>query len=181
MYEKELVQLLKEKNYHISFAESITGGLCASTLINISGASDVIKESLIVYSNEAKIKYLNVNEKTIEKYNVVSKEVAEVIANAVPDEIIRYQWLLGEDEYKTEAAAIIARIKTKVDSIQYAQSGFELLLNHIGYERRFNAQTEETTLIKNGTGVVISPSAMRFLESEIVDFLEYRVHKLTGL
>lgn len=111
----------------------------------------------------------------------LSKEVAEVIANAVPDEIIRYQWLLGEDEYKTEAAAIIARIKTKVDSIQYAQSGFELLLNHIGYERRFNAQTEETTLIKNGTGVVISPSAMRFLESEIVDFLEYRVHKLTGL
>ena len=83
MYEKELVQLLKEKNYHISFAESITGGLCASTLINISGASDVIKESLIVYSNEAKIKYLNVNNETIKKYNVVSKEVAEEMANGL--------------------------------------------------------------------------------------------------
>lgn len=111
----------------------------------------------------------------------LSKEIAEMIASAVPDEIIRYQWLLGEDDYKTEAEAIIARIKSKVDSVQYAQSGFELLLNHIGYERVFNAKTEETTLIKNGTGVVISPSAMRFLESEIVDFLEYRVHKLTGL
>ena len=77
MYEKELVQLLKEKNYHIAFAESITGGLCASTLINISGASNVIKESLIVYSNESKIKYLNVNNDTILKYSVVSKEVAE--------------------------------------------------------------------------------------------------------
>ena len=77
MFEKELVELLKKNNYYISFAESITGGLCASSLINISGASDVLKESLITYSNEAKMKYLNVNKDTISKYNVVSKEVAE--------------------------------------------------------------------------------------------------------
>ena len=61
MFEKELVELLKKNNYYISFAESITGGLCASSLISISGASDVLKESLITYSNEAKMKYLNNN------------------------------------------------------------------------------------------------------------------------
>ncbi len=110
----------------------------------------------------------------------LSKEVAEIIAAAVPDTLIRYQWILGEDDYKTESDAIIARIKNGLDSIQYAQSGFELLLKHIGYERRFDTKTEETTLIKDGIETIISPSAMQFLESEVIDFLEYRVHRITG-
>ena len=111
----------------------------------------------------------------------LTEYVARQIAAAVPDESIRYQWLLGEDDYKTEAEEIIARIKKKVDTVRYAQSGFELLLAHIGYERIFDPKTEETTLVKNGTGTVIGPSAMKFLEEEVVDFLEYRVHKLTGI
>ena len=77
---EEIVNKLKEKNMHISFAESITGGLCASTLITVSGASKVISESLITYSNEAKMKYLNVKSDTIDKYTVVSEEVAKEMA-----------------------------------------------------------------------------------------------------
>ena len=56
--EEEVVGLLKEKQLKISFAESCTGGLLAATLINVSGASAVIEESFITYSDKAKHKLL---------------------------------------------------------------------------------------------------------------------------
>ena len=73
--EEVLINLLKEREECISTAESITGGLIASSIIDIPGASDVLKESYIVYSNQAKEKLLNVSCETIKKYDVVSEEV----------------------------------------------------------------------------------------------------------
>ena len=81
--ETKVVNKLIEKGYHISFAESCTGGLCAATLINVSNASKVINESFVTYANEAKIKYLDVKEKSIEKYGVVSEVVAREMAIGV--------------------------------------------------------------------------------------------------
>lgn len=78
-----LVQLLKSKNYMISFAESATGGLLASSIVDIPLASSVLAESLVTYSNEAKIKYLGVNSKTIEEYNVVSEEITYEMAKGL--------------------------------------------------------------------------------------------------
>ena len=78
--EEKLVDLLINKKYHITFAESATGGMCAARLVNVSNASMVLKESLVTYSDEAKIKYLNVKKETIDKYNVVSEEVAYEMA-----------------------------------------------------------------------------------------------------
>ena len=72
-----LVSKLKEKKYHISFAESITGGLCAATLVSVPGASNVLAESLVTYSEEAKMKYLDVKKETLNKFGVVSIEVAK--------------------------------------------------------------------------------------------------------
>lgn len=74
--EELLVKLLIEKKMIIAFAESCTGGLCAATIINVDGASNVIKESVITYSNEAKMKYLNVKNETIKHFGVVSNEVS---------------------------------------------------------------------------------------------------------
>ena len=76
---------LKEHGYHISCAESCTGGLLASTIINVSGASDIINESYVTYSNEAKIKVLKVKKESIEKYDVVSEEVVKEMANGLLD------------------------------------------------------------------------------------------------
>lgn len=73
--EEKLVCLLKEKGLKISFAESITGGMLASKLINVSGASSVIEKSFVTYSNKAKNELLNVSFETIEEFDVVSKEV----------------------------------------------------------------------------------------------------------
>lgn len=72
-----IVEHLLAHNLTISFAESITGGLLASSLIDYPKASKVIKESYVVYSNEAKHRILGVKYDTIDKYDVVSLEVAQ--------------------------------------------------------------------------------------------------------
>ncbi len=78
--EEQLVNLLIEKNYHITFAESATGGLLAARLVNVANASKVLTESFVTYADEAKMKYLDVKKETIDKYNVVSEEVAKEMA-----------------------------------------------------------------------------------------------------
>ncbi len=78
-----LVSLLIEKGLHISFAESCTGGMCASEIVDVPDASKVLNESLVTYSNESKEKYLKVKKETIKKYNVVSEEVAKEMAEGL--------------------------------------------------------------------------------------------------
>ena len=56
-----LIKILIKKKLKISFAESCTGGLLASSLTSISGASKVFNLGLITYSNQSKVKVLKVN------------------------------------------------------------------------------------------------------------------------
>lgn len=74
--EETLINLLKERDEKISTAESVTGGLIASSIIDISGASEVIEESFITYSDRIKEKNLNVSRETLEQYGAVSYECA---------------------------------------------------------------------------------------------------------
>ena len=76
---------LKRLNYHISFSESCTGGMLASMMINCSGASNVLDESFVTYSNESKIKLLKVKKETILDNDVVSKEVVMEMAKGLFD------------------------------------------------------------------------------------------------
>lgn len=78
--EERIVDFLHKNNLTITTVESCTGGLIASRIVNVSGASDVFKEGYVTYSDEAKIKIVNVKKETIEKYNVVSEEVAYEMA-----------------------------------------------------------------------------------------------------
>ena len=71
---KSLIKILTKKKLKISFVESCTGGLLASTITSISGASKVFNLGLITYSNKAKIKILKINENIINKYGAVSPE-----------------------------------------------------------------------------------------------------------
>lgn len=77
---ERLVALLREKKYHVSTAESCTGGMIAANIVDVSGASDVFEEGYITYSNRVKEKLLGVSEETIARYTVVSSEVAEEMA-----------------------------------------------------------------------------------------------------
>ena len=71
---KFLVKKLIKKKIKVSFAESCTGGMLASSITSISGASKVFNLGLITYSNLAKIKILKINKKIINKYGAVSYE-----------------------------------------------------------------------------------------------------------
>ena len=70
----KVVRILTKKKLSVSFAESCTGGLLASTITSISGSSKVFNMGLITYSNNAKVKLLKVPKKTITKYGAVSHE-----------------------------------------------------------------------------------------------------------
>ena len=69
-----IVKVLTKKKLTLSFAESCTGGLLASSITSISGSSKVFNIGLVTYSNNAKVKLLQVPKKTITKYGAVSYE-----------------------------------------------------------------------------------------------------------
>ena len=78
-----LVKKLQKKKFKISFAESCTGGLLATTLTSISGASKIFDLGLVTYSNDAKINILKVNKKLIQKYGAVSPECCEAMVKCL--------------------------------------------------------------------------------------------------
>jgi PncC family amidohydrolase len=78
---KSLVKILIKKKLKIAFAESCTGGLLASSITSVSGASKIFNLGLITYSNQAKIKFLKVNKNIIKKYGAVSHECCLEMVN----------------------------------------------------------------------------------------------------
>jgi len=75
-----LIEYLSSKNKTLSFAESCTGGKIVAKFIEKEGASKIISGSMVTYSNEIKVKWLNVKESTINVYGAVSKEcVSEML------------------------------------------------------------------------------------------------------
>ena len=76
-----LVKKLIKKKLKISFAESCTGGMLASSVTSVSGASKIFGLGLITYSDQAKIKLLKVNKNIIKKYGAVSYECCLAMVN----------------------------------------------------------------------------------------------------
>ena len=78
---KSLVKKLTNKKLKISLAESCTGGLLASSITSISGASKIFNLGLVTYSNQAKIKFLKIDKNIIRKYGAVSHECCLAMVN----------------------------------------------------------------------------------------------------
>ena len=78
---KSLIKLLIRKKIKISVVESCTGGLLASAITSISGASKIFSLGLITYSNLAKIKILRVNKNIIKRFGAVSYECCYAMVN----------------------------------------------------------------------------------------------------
>jgi nicotinamide-nucleotide amidase len=81
--EEVIVENLRKKGYTIAAAESCTAGMFSARLVNVPGASDVLNESFITYSNDAKMKYLGVKEETLNTVGAVSEETARQMAEGV--------------------------------------------------------------------------------------------------
>ena len=80
---KTLVRLLTKKKLKLSVAESCTGGMLASSITSINGASKIFNLGLVTYSNQAKIRILKINKnrinlkgKTVEKLGLIGKDKA---------------------------------------------------------------------------------------------------------
>lgn len=82
-YSYKVFKKLEEKKLKISAAESCTGGLFTKLITDIPGSSSVFELGIVTYANEAKVKYLGVNPKTIEEHGVVSCEVAMQMSEGI--------------------------------------------------------------------------------------------------
>ncbi|MFP4663675.1 MAG: CinA family nicotinamide mononucleotide deamidase-related protein [Bacteroidales bacterium] len=85
--ENVLLSNLKRHKLSIATAESCTGGMLASLLTSVPGASEVFQGSIVAYQNNIKRKLLDVPEKIIEKYGAVSKEVVMHMAKGVVEKL----------------------------------------------------------------------------------------------
>lgn len=77
---EELVSLLKEKNYKVTFAESCTGGLLSAYLVSVAGASSVFDGGFVTYSEKMKHDTVDVKMETVSTFGVVSENVAVEMA-----------------------------------------------------------------------------------------------------
>jgi nicotinamide-nucleotide amidase len=78
--EEIVVELLTKRNETVAVAESCTGGQLANRITNVSGSSAVFLEGNVTYSNQAKIRTLNVPAQLIDRFGAVSEEVAAAMA-----------------------------------------------------------------------------------------------------
>ena len=84
LLEEQIVALMREKRLTLAAAESCTGGMLSSRIIDVAGVSDVYKAGFVTYANEAKQKLIGVKEETLMKYGAVSEQTArEMVAGAL--------------------------------------------------------------------------------------------------
>lgn len=77
----EVVQLLRDKQSTVGFAESCTGGLLSSLFTQVPGVSDVFSGSVVSYANSVKQNVLGVSEDTLKQVGAVSSKCAEEMAS----------------------------------------------------------------------------------------------------
>lgn len=78
-----LVKTFIEKNKTLAVAESCTGGLISSRIVEISGSSKIFRLGAVCYSNEAKQKILGVKKSSLDRFGAVSSVVAKEMAFGV--------------------------------------------------------------------------------------------------
>lgn len=145
MIECELVEALKQKKMIITTAESCTGGMIASGIVSVPGASSVFKQGYITYCDEAKINILGVKKETIEKYYAVSKETAQEMAEgganaAGADMCIAVTGVAGpsmEDGKPVGLVYIAVCIHDNVVVKEFNFSGSRQDIRHKAYESAF--------------------------------------------
>jgi len=81
--EKLIGDLLRERGWTLSIAESCTGGLVCDRITDVPGSSDYFEGGMVNYSNESKAKHLRISLDYVKKYGAVSPQVARKMAQGV--------------------------------------------------------------------------------------------------
>ena len=92
--EERVSKKLIKSEKTLAIAESCTGGQLANRLTNVPGSSNFLKIAIIAYSNEAKIKLLNIPQATISRYGAVSTQTAIAMAKGVR-KILKADFAIG--------------------------------------------------------------------------------------
>ena len=71
---------LKKRGWTITTVESCTGGAVASRIVNVAGASEILKEAYVTYCDDAKHKLAGVSRETLRRHTAVSPETAREMA-----------------------------------------------------------------------------------------------------
>ncbi|RAP31270.1 competence/damage-inducible protein A [Candidatus Marinamargulisbacteria bacterium SCGC AG-343-D04] len=79
-FQDYIINKLITQKLKISVAESCTGGLLSAFITAVPGSSQILDYALITYSNDSKMKLLDVNKDTLNSQGAVSEEVAEEMA-----------------------------------------------------------------------------------------------------
>jgi len=78
--EAVIAKMLINRHLTISVAESCTGGMISSRLVDFPGISEVFMEGAVTYSNQSKISRLGVKRSTLDNFGAVSAETAMEMA-----------------------------------------------------------------------------------------------------
>lgn len=85
--DEELQQVVVRKclkqGIKLAFAESCTGGMISSTIVDVPGSSEVLERGIVTYSNEAKVDELGVLVETLNMYGAVSENTAAEMAEGL--------------------------------------------------------------------------------------------------
>ena len=84
---KSAVEAMKARGWTVATAESLTGGLISATLVDVPGASSVVRGGFVTYQTDTKTVLLGVPAETIEEHNVVSAEVAVGMAKGARERL----------------------------------------------------------------------------------------------
>ncbi|MDR0910407.1 MAG: CinA family protein [Spirochaetaceae bacterium] len=79
---KEIVKKAKAEGLKIATAESCTGGLIASSIVSIPGASDIFWGAFVSYAIDAKVALLGLDKSFLDKNGAVNRETAAAMAKA---------------------------------------------------------------------------------------------------
>lgn len=112
-----VIDYLKANGKRIAFAESCTGGNLCGELVQISGASDVVRGAIVTYQTDTKTQELNISKEFIDTHGVVSEQVSQAMSNSVrsrfeTDYAIGITGAVGPhtDEFNTEVGKVIITV-----------------------------------------------------------------------
>ncbi len=150
-YADDTVHLLAEYNLTIASAESCTGGMIASELVDYPGISAYFNEGYVTYSNEAKQRLLHVKDTTLQKYGAVSEQCAKEMAYGVmqaagSDIAIATTGIAGPDggtaEKPVGTVYIACAYKGKIITKQYLFEGSRMQVRFAATKMAFKLITD---------------------------------------
>ncbi|MCB0490140.1 MAG: competence/damage-inducible protein A [Cyclobacteriaceae bacterium] len=141
--EKVVGDLLRDKGFKLSIAESCTGGYVSHLITSVPGSSEYFLGSMIPYDYELKMRQLGVRPETLEKFGAVSEPTIIEMANnvrarfnanigvatsgiagpggATPDKPVGTIWIAYSDKYKTETK-LLKLTQDRLVNIRYTST-----------------------------------------------------------